>query len=107
LIADGGRPIRTAPPTAVGREDQRDLRPQDHRRHQALEHPVGTDLMPGVVAATHGWGHARTDMRIARERPGANVNRLLASGPGSYDPLSNMAHMTGIEVEVESASSAR
>jgi anaerobic selenocysteine-containing dehydrogenase len=53
------------------------------------------DLMPGVVAATHGWGHAATELRIARERPGANVNRLLASGPGSYDPLSNMAHMTG------------
>ena len=40
---------------------------------------------------------------IARQRPGVNVNRLLASGPGSYDPLSNMAHMTGIEVEVEAA----
>jgi anaerobic selenocysteine-containing dehydrogenase len=61
------------------------------------------DLMPGVVAATHGWGHDRAEMRIARERPGTNVNRLLASGPGSYDPLSNMAHMTGIEVEVEAA----
>ncbi len=60
------------------------------------------DLMPGVVAATHGWGHGDTDgMRIANERPGVNVNRLLASGPGSFEPLSNMAHMTGIPVEVE------
>lgn len=60
------------------------------------------DLMPGVVAATHGWGHGDTDgMRIAHERPGVNVNRLLASGPGSFEPLSNMAHMTGIPVEVE------
>ena len=39
-------------------------------------------------------------LRIAHERPGVNVNRLLSSGPGSYDPLSNMAHMTGIPVEV-------
>ncbi|MBI3784534.1 MAG: molybdopterin-dependent oxidoreductase [Deltaproteobacteria bacterium] len=60
------------------------------------------DLMPGVVAATHGWGHAATPgMRLANERPGVNVNRLLSSGPGSYDPLSNMAFMTGVPVEVE------
>jgi anaerobic selenocysteine-containing dehydrogenase len=62
------------------------------------------DLMPGVVAATHGWGHAGAHgMRIAHERPGVNVNRLLATGLGSFDPLSNMAHMTGIEVEVTPA----
>lgn len=60
------------------------------------------DLMPGVVAATHGWGHVETDgMRVAHERPGANVNRLLRSGPGSFEPLSNMAHMTGVPVQVE------
>jgi len=60
------------------------------------------DLLPGVVAATHGWGHSdATGMRIASERPGVNVNRLLSSGPGSYDPLSNMAFMTGVPVEVE------
>jgi anaerobic selenocysteine-containing dehydrogenase len=62
---------------------------------------IDADLMPGVVAATHGWGHGEaTGMRIASERPGVNVNRLLPSGPGSYDPLSNMAYMTGIPVEV-------
>ena len=70
----------------------------------AVELPVkrDPDLMPGVVAATHGWGHNDTDgMRIAHERPGVNVNRLLRSGPGSFEPLSNMAHMTGVPVEVE------
>jgi len=60
------------------------------------------DLMPGVVAATHGWGHTgAAGMRLADARPGVNVNALLASGPGSFDPLSNMAWMTGIPVEVE------
>jgi anaerobic selenocysteine-containing dehydrogenase len=62
------------------------------------------DLMPGVVAATHGWGHSETDgMRVAHDRPGVNVNRLLRSGPGSFEPLSNMAHMTGVPVDVEAA----
>jgi hypothetical protein len=40
-------------------------------------------------------------MRIASERPGVNVNRLLPSGPGSFDSLSDMAYMTGILVEVQ------
>jgi anaerobic selenocysteine-containing dehydrogenase len=74
----------------------------------AIELPVRVDedLMPGVVAATHGWGHAEaTGMRIASERPGVNVNRLLPTGPGSYDPLSNMAYMTGIPVAVTRAES--
>ena len=69
-----------------------------------VELPVkeDADLMPGVVAATHGWGHVgAAGMRIASERPGVNVNRLLPSGPGSFDPLSNMAHMTGIPVDVQ------
>ena len=65
------------------------------------------DLMPGVVAATHGWGHAEArGMRIASERPGVNVNRLLPTGPDSFDRLSNMAHMTGIPVEVQLAGEA-
>jgi formate dehydrogenase len=71
-----------------------------------VELPLAMDegLMPGVVAATHGWGHgAATGMRLARERPGVNVNRLLPSGADSYEPLSNQAHMTGIPVEVAAA----
>ena len=59
------------------------------------------DLMEGVVAMTHGWGHGRSKgMRVASARPGVNCNLLLPSGPGSFEPLSNQAHMTGIAVEV-------
>jgi anaerobic selenocysteine-containing dehydrogenase len=61
------------------------------------------DLMPGVVSMTHGWGHAKTGMRVAQRHPGVNANALLPSGPGSYEPLSNQAHMTGIPVEVTAA----
>ncbi|MFP6835332.1 MAG: molybdopterin-dependent oxidoreductase [Pseudomonadales bacterium] len=59
------------------------------------------ELMRGVVAMTHGGGHDRsTGMRTARARPGVNCNALLPAGPGSFEPLSNQAHMTGIPVEV-------
>ena len=59
------------------------------------------DLMPGVVAMTHGWGQAQSGgMTVANSAPGVNCNALLPSGPGSFEPLSNQAHMTGIPVQV-------
>ncbi len=62
------------------------------------------ELMRGVVALTHGWGNAQTPgMRVAHRTPGVNPNALLPSGPGSYDPLSNQAFMTGVPVEVTAA----
>jgi anaerobic selenocysteine-containing dehydrogenase len=69
-----------------------------------VELKLASDLRPGVVAMTHGWGNARTPgMRLAQKTAGANANLLLPSGPGSFDPLSNQAHMTGVPVEVEAA----
>ncbi|MEM1248320.1 MAG: molybdopterin-dependent oxidoreductase [Acidobacteriota bacterium] len=63
-------------------------------------------LRPGVVAVPHGWGNARTPgMRVAQKYAGANVNRLLPSGPGSFEPLSSQAHMTGIPVDLQPVSS--
>lgn len=62
---------------------------------------VDPDLARGVVALTHGWGNAQTTgMRVAKRTPGVNPNALLPSGPGSFDPLSNQAFMTGVPVEV-------
>ena len=59
------------------------------------------DLRRGVVAMTHGWGHANNPhLRLAHNHPGTNVNALLPTGPGSFDPLSNMSFMTGIPVTV-------
>jgi hypothetical protein len=39
-------------------------------------------------------------MTFASATPGVNCNVLLPSGPGSFEPLSNQAHMTGVPVEV-------
>jgi anaerobic selenocysteine-containing dehydrogenase len=59
-------------------------------------------LRDGVAAMTHGWGNHKTPgMKVAQKYPGVNVNHLLPSGPGSYEKLSNQAHMTGIPVEIE------
>ena len=72
--------------------------------HGTISAPVRLteELMPGVVAMTHGWGHHNAKgMRVAGEKHGVNCNALLPSGPGSFEPLSNQAHMTGIPVEVK------
>lgn len=59
------------------------------------------DLRRGVVAMTHGWGHANNPrLSLASNHPGTNVNALLPTGAGSFDPLSNMSFMTGIPVTV-------
>ena len=42
-------------------------------------------------------------MTVAKNAPGVNCNVLLPSGPGSFEPLSNQAHMTGITVQVSLA----
>lgn len=68
---------------------------------------IDDDLMPGVVSMVHGWGHAASPrMRVAASQPGSNPNALLPTGPGSFEPLSSQAHMTGIAVHVRPLVSA-
>jgi formate dehydrogenase len=63
-----------------------------------------TEVMRGVVALTHGWGNARTPgMRVAHRTPGVNPNAVLPSGPGSFEPLSSQAFMTGVPVTLSAA----
>jgi len=62
------------------------------------------DLMPGTVAVPHGWGHQRAPgLRVAGQTRGVNVNLLAADGPQQLDPVSGMAHLTGIAVRVSAA----
>ena len=62
------------------------------------------ELMPGTVALPHGWGHQHaTGLQVARRTRGVNVNLLAADGPGGIDPVSGMAQLTGIVVDVRPA----
>ena len=61
-------------------------------------------LALGVAALPHGAGNGRTPaLQFASEQPGANANRLLPSGTGSFEPLSGQAFMTGVPIEIERA----
>jgi anaerobic selenocysteine-containing dehydrogenase len=75
----------------------------------AIEAPVALDenLRPGVVAMTHGFGYAANPgMAVAHAHPGVNVNVLSPAGPGTFEPLSGMTHLTGIPVDVAAARTA-
>jgi formate dehydrogenase len=62
------------------------------------------DLMPGTVALPHGWGHQHaTGLSVASKTRGVNVNILAADGPDHLEPISGMARLTGIPVEVRKA----
>ncbi|BBY79405.1 molybdopterin-dependent oxidoreductase [Mycolicibacterium pulveris] len=60
------------------------------------------DLLPGVVAVPHGWGHKGTgSWRLANRAGGANVNQLTSSDPADVEALSGMAWLTGVPIRVE------
>lgn len=62
------------------------------------------ELMPGTVALPHGWGHQHAKrLSVASKTKGVNVNILASDGPENLEPLSGMAHLTGILVKVNKA----
>ena len=66
------------------------------------------DLQPGTCALPHGWGHqAAPGLSVASKTSGVNANLLAADGPDGLEPLSGMAQLTGILVEVRPAAGAR
>ncbi|HEX4557707.1 MAG TPA: molybdopterin-dependent oxidoreductase [Mycobacterium sp.] len=72
--------------------------------HGEIELPVivTKDIVAGVVAVPHGWGHKGTGgWRVANGAGGANVNRLMSSAPEDLEKLAGMARLTGVPVRVE------
>ena len=67
---------------------------------QAQVH-VTQDMMPGVVSLPHGWGHDApgAQLRVAAERPGANINALLDDQ--LRDPLSGNAVLGGVAITMQ------
>jgi len=70
------------------------------RSVQAQVH-VSAEMMPGVVSLPHGWGHDApgAQLRVAAERPGANINALLDDQ--LRDPLSGNAVLGGVAITMQ------
>jgi anaerobic selenocysteine-containing dehydrogenase len=62
-------------------------------------------MMPGVVSLPHGWGHSLpgTQLKLASQRPGANLNALLDDT--WRDPVSGNAVLSGMPVVVRAVAS--
>jgi hypothetical protein len=62
---------------------------------------ISAEMMPGVVSLPHGWGHdlPGAQLRVAAERPGANLNALLDDQ--LRDPLSGNAVLGGLRGMLE------
>ncbi|MDZ7937844.1 MAG: molybdopterin-dependent oxidoreductase [Rhodoferax sp.] len=62
---------------------------------------ISDQMMPGVVSLPHGWGHnlPGAQLRVAAERPGANLNALLDDQ--LRDPLSGNAVLGGVAITME------
>ena len=76
--------------------------------HGEIDLPVMVtkDIVAGVVAIPHGWGHKGTGgWRIANGAGGANVNQLMSSAPEDLERLAGMARLTGVPVRVEPVAS--
>ena len=77
--------------------------------HAKIRLPVklSNDLLPGVVAVQHGWGHQTSGQTLAGASAGVNVNVLMGSGESHVDRLSGMSTLTGIPVRVAPAGVAQ
>ena len=76
--------------------------------HGEIEVPaiVTKDIVAGVVAVPHGWGHNGTaGWRLANSAGGANVNQLMSSNPEDVERLAGMARLTGVPIRVERVAS--
>ncbi len=74
--------------------------------HGEIELPVivTKDIVAGVVAVPHGWGHKGTaGWRLANGAGGANVNRLMSSAPEDIERVAGVARLTGVPVRVSAA----
>lgn len=70
----------------------------------AIEIPVGLtdEMVRGVVAVAHGWGHRGSGgWRLANRLGGVNVNRLNSTELADIEPLAGMSRLSGVAVRVE------
>ena len=75
-------------------------------QHIEAQINLSSEMMPGVVSLPHGWGHdlPGTQLQLAAQRPGANLNALLDEN--QRDPLSGTAVLSGLPIEMVAVSAA-
>ena len=69
----------------------------------AIELPllITADIMPGVIAVPHGWGHNATSNQQSRRLAGENINDVIPGGAEHMEPVSGQAILLTHRVSVE------
>lgn len=62
---------------------------------------VSDEIMPGVLAVPHGWGHHGAGAGKAKNLPGGNINQVLPNVADHIEPVSGQAIMLGHSLRVE------
>lgn len=67
---------------------------------------ITDQMMPGVVSVPHGWGHHRegVELDVATEHAGVSINDVI--GTQVHDPVTGMAILNGVEVQVKAVARA-
>jgi len=104
LLTRGGReqPLRVHPDDAerFGLENGGGARPASKSGELKVPVRVTDEVMPGVVALPHGWGH-RGGWSLANAAGGVNVNQLMSAAPEDLEPLAGMAFLNGVPVRIQ------
>ena len=61
---------------------------------------ITDDLMKGVMAAPHGWGHRDSKNSKSSQLSGENINKVIPGGNMHMEPVSGQAIMLAHPVEV-------
>jgi anaerobic selenocysteine-containing dehydrogenase len=82
-------------------QDGGQIRLRRGKKTIVVQAKISDAMMPGVISVPHGWGHNKhgAKLRVAEQRPGANLNELFDAD--EIDPLSGNSVLSGQAVDVE------
>lgn len=74
----------------------------------AIELPLSitADVMPGVIAVPHGWGHHATSNQQSGQLAGQNINHVIPGGDAYMEPVSGQAILLAHHVSIEKVAEA-
>lgn len=84
-------------------QDGQNIALQGNGNTLTLPVKISDEIMPGVLAVPHGWGHKQSGQQKAAALKGGNINELLPNAGQHMDPVSGQAIMLGHAIRVIAA----
>lgn len=103
LASGNAAVVHPADAARLGIQQSMDVWVQGDEGRLRLPVVLSDEILPGVIAVPHGWGHSAAQTSRASKLRGANYNAAIPSGPGHMEPPSGQAIMLGHWVRVTPA----